>query len=71
MQLIDVQQWRTLAAGLPHWHYQEAGGGSICRELLFDDFVQAFSFRPGLRCWPSGRGIIRTGGMPITVFASS
>ena len=44
MQLIDVQQWRTVAAGLPHWHYQEAGGGLICRELLFDDFVQAFSF---------------------------
>ena len=44
MQLIDAGQWLTLAPGLPHWQYQPARGGSICRELLFDDFVQAFSF---------------------------
>jgi 4a-hydroxytetrahydrobiopterin dehydratase len=34
----------TLRAELPDWQFDAARGGTITREFLFDDFVQAFSF---------------------------
>jgi 4a-hydroxytetrahydrobiopterin dehydratase len=33
-----------LAAQVPAWRYAAERGGTITREFLFDDFVQAFAF---------------------------
>jgi 4a-hydroxytetrahydrobiopterin dehydratase len=33
-----------LAVQVPAWRYAAARGGTIAREFVFDDFVQAFSF---------------------------
>jgi 4a-hydroxytetrahydrobiopterin dehydratase len=33
-----------LAAQVPAWRYAAERGGTIAREFVFDDFVQAFSF---------------------------
>lgn len=34
----------TLAAELPDWRYAAERGGTITREFVFADFVQAFAF---------------------------
>lgn len=34
----------TLAAELPAWRYAAERGGTITREFVFADFVQAFAF---------------------------
>ena len=34
----------TLAADLPAWRYAPERGGTITREFVFPDFVQAFAF---------------------------
>ncbi len=33
-----------LLRGLPHWRHAKERGGTITRELVFTDFVQAFGF---------------------------
>jgi len=44
MKKVDDAGVSALAQTLPAWRYDAARGGTITRELKFDDFTQAFGF---------------------------
>jgi 4a-hydroxytetrahydrobiopterin dehydratase len=44
MNRIDVPRSRELLATLPLWQYSADRGGTISREFVFADFVEAFGF---------------------------
>jgi 4a-hydroxytetrahydrobiopterin dehydratase len=44
MNRIDVAKSRELLATLPLWQYSADRGGTISREFVFADFVEAFGF---------------------------
>lgn len=44
MQRLDPGGIAALGAVLPAWRYDAARGGTIAREFVFVDFVQAFGF---------------------------
>jgi 4a-hydroxytetrahydrobiopterin dehydratase len=44
MQRLDEATARARLRETPAWHYDSARGGTITREFVFADFVQAFGF---------------------------
>ena len=50
--LLSVDQWQTLPAMLPNWTVNEQ---SISRELVFNDFNEAFGFMSRVALLAEGR----------------
>ena len=44
MKKLDAQLQAELLAGLSHWRFSAERGGTITRDFVFADFVQAFGF---------------------------
>ena len=44
MKKLDAQLQAELLAGLSHWRFNAERGGTITRDFVFADFVQAFGF---------------------------
>lgn len=44
MNKLNTTERAQLSAALPNWQLDPAQGGSITREFLFANFVQAFGF---------------------------
>jgi 4a-hydroxytetrahydrobiopterin dehydratase len=44
MTKVESTERTNFLATVPEWHYQEARGGLIRREFVFETFAQAFGF---------------------------
>lgn len=44
MKRLEVSEAAVLLTGSPEWRYDGARGGTITREFVFANFVQAFGF---------------------------
>jgi 4a-hydroxytetrahydrobiopterin dehydratase len=44
MKKLDPAEIAALAQTLPGWQFDAERGGSLRRDFIFDDFVQAFAF---------------------------
>jgi 4a-hydroxytetrahydrobiopterin dehydratase len=44
MQKLNTLQLLQLPADLPHWRFSNERGGTVTRDFVFADFVQAFGF---------------------------
>ena len=44
MQKLGPDAIASLSRALPGWQFDTQRGGTLCREFMFQDFVQAFGF---------------------------
>jgi 4a-hydroxytetrahydrobiopterin dehydratase len=52
---LDADEARAHLAALPLWHTHIERGGTIAREFVFADFVDAFAFMTQVALWSEKR----------------